>query len=81
MAEACGLSKVFDVVYRYSSLEAHGNTIGLPPESDAVNGVEVALSHINAFLYAMWLVADNHNPPLSAAEVLTALNMRTILGT
>jgi Family of unknown function (DUF5677) len=79
MAEDSGLSKVYDVVFRFNSLEVHGNTLGLT-EPQPMDGVVVALSAVNAFLRVTVLVADSE-VPLTAEEVLGALNMRSIPGT
>lgn len=81
IAKESGLSKVYDIVYRYDSLEVHGNTFGLSDLRSEMDGIAVAVSAINAFLRVILSVADNKDQPLTADEVLSVLNMRSIPGT
>ncbi len=81
IAKESGLSKVYDIVYRYDSLEVHANTFGLSELKSEMDGIAVAVSAINAFLRVILLVADNKDRPVTAEEVLSALNMRPIPGT
>jgi Family of unknown function (DUF5677) len=81
LAKDSGLSKVYDIVYRYDSLEVHGNTFGLSDLKPDMDGTAVAVSAINAFLRVILLVADNKDRPLTADEVLSVLNMRSVPGT
>jgi hypothetical protein len=76
-----GLGKVFDIVYRYNSLEAHANTFGLSEMKSEMDGVLASISAINAFLRAILLVADNIDRPVPAGQILLTLNMRYIPGT
>jgi hypothetical protein len=75
IAELTGLSKVYDIVYRYNSLEVHGNTFGLSEMKPEMDGIAVAASAINALLQVILLVADNRDHPLTADEVLSSLPM------
>jgi hypothetical protein len=81
LAKDSGLSKVYDIVYRYDSLEVHGNTFGLADFKSDMDGIAVAVSAINAFLRVILTVADNTDRPLTADEVLSVLNMRSVPGT
>lgn len=81
IAKESGLSKVYDIVYRYDSLEVHGNTFGLSDLKPEMDGIAVAVSAINAFLRVILLVADNKDRSLTADEVLSALNMRSVPAT
>jgi hypothetical protein len=74
-AKALGLSKVYDIVYRYDSLEVHGNTFEVSDIQPQMDGVSVAASAINALLSVILLVVDNRDHPLTADEILSALNM------
>ncbi len=81
IAKESGLSKVYDIVYRYDSLEVHGNTFGLSDLKPKMDGIAVAVSAINAFLRVILRVADNKDQPLTADEILSILNMRYLPGT
>ena len=81
IAKESGLSKVYDIVYRYDSLEVHGNTFGLSDMKPEMDGIAVAVSAINAFLRVILLVADNRDRSLTADEVLSALNILPVPGT
>ncbi len=81
IAKESGLSKVYDIIYRYDSLEVHGNTFGLSELKSKMDGIAVAVSAINAFLKVILLVADTKDRSLTADEVLSALNMRGVPGT
>ncbi len=76
IAQESGLSRVYDIVYRYDSLEVHGNTFGLSGANSEMDAIAVGVSAINAFLKVILLIADNKDRPLTAGEVLSALNMR-----
>jgi hypothetical protein len=75
IAAASGLSKVYDIVYRYDSLEVHGNTFEVSEMKPQMDGIAVAASAVNALLRAILLVVDNKDRPLVADEILAALNM------
>jgi hypothetical protein len=78
IAHKCGLEKVYDIIYRYNSLEVHGNTFGLT-ENHPANAVTVAVSAINAFLRVILNFVDAREHPLTAAEVLGLLNMQNVV--
>jgi hypothetical protein len=75
IAAASGLTKVYDIVYRYDSLEVHGNTFEVSDMKPQMDGIAVAASAVNALLRAILLVVDNRDRPLTADEILAALNM------
>jgi hypothetical protein len=81
IAKEAGLSQVYDIVYRYDSLEVHGNTFGLSELKPGMDGIAVAISAINAFLRVILLVADNKDHAVTAHEILSTLNMRSVPGT
>jgi hypothetical protein len=60
MAQQCGLTKVYDIAYRFGSLEAHGTMPGLSllAESDE-NGMVSQLPAVTAILRAILVVVDN----------------------
>lgn len=78
IARESGLAKVYDIIYPFNSLEVHGNTLGLS-ENNPAHTVAVALSAINAFLRAILNVVHAKENPLTAAEVLTLLNMQNLV--
>lgn len=79
IAKASGLSRVYDVVYRFDSLHVHGNTFGLERENRQ-EGPPIALSAINAILNVMILLVDKPAQIVTADEVLTTLGMHTLAG-
>jgi hypothetical protein len=81
LAVASGLGKVYDVVFRYSSLEVHGNTFLVSEMNPDQDGIAVAASTINALLRVILLIADSKDRTLTPDEVLAALNMRHTPGT
>ncbi len=81
MAQESGLSKLYDIIYRFDSLEVHANTFGLSEFKSEMDPIAVAASAINAFLRVILLIADNKNRVVTADEVLSTLNMRSFGGT
>jgi hypothetical protein len=81
IATDSGLSKVYDIVYRYDSLEVHGNTFGLSEMNCEMDGIAVAASAVNALLRVILLIVDNKDRTMTADEVLSTLNIRHIKGT
>jgi Family of unknown function (DUF5677) len=81
MAEDAKLGSVYDIVFRFDSLEVHGNTYGWSELPQEIDGVGRVLSAINAFLRAMLYVADHQDKPPSAQEIMAVLNIRHIPGT
>ncbi len=82
IASKLGLSKAYDIVYRFSSLEMHGKTFGLPSSSED-NGLEAGFSTIISLLKAFCLIVDNkalHNRTTTANEVLLVLGIDTLGG-
>jgi hypothetical protein len=66
MAIASGLGKLYDIAYRFPSLEVHGNTYRR--RTDDEKGLLAAFSAIIAFLEAEILITDNR--ATTAGEVL-----------
>jgi Family of unknown function (DUF5677) len=81
IATDSGLSKVYDIVYRYDSLEVHGNTFGLGEMKCEMDGIAVAASAVNALLRVTLLLVDNKDRIVTADEVLSTLNIKHIRGT
>jgi Family of unknown function (DUF5677) len=81
IADKTGLGKLYDIVYRFESLEVHGNTFGLMERKSELDGVAVALSTVNALLRAVLLIADNKNGTVTADDVLSTLNIQHVPGT
>jgi len=69
LASELGLSAVYNLLYRYGSLEVHGNTFGwIQAKSPTATD-----STANALLKAVLLVADNRERAFPANEILLSL--------
>jgi len=79
IAKDLGLSKLYDVTYRFDSLHVHANMFGLGRENEQ-EGTAVALSAINATLKVIVLLADRSAGSVTADEVLTSLGLHTLAG-
>ncbi len=77
IAAESGLGKVYDLIYRFYSLEVHGNTFEMPLSVDA-DGVSSTLCAIGALLNAMIFVIDNRNRTVVAEEVLRVLGLEKL---
>jgi hypothetical protein len=71
LAVKLGLGKVYDLIYRYPSMEVHGTTFDLPAAS-----AEAGLSSIVSLVKCIGLVVDNRvlrNEATTADEILGIL--------
>jgi len=73
IAQGLGLQKLYDVLYRASSLDVHGNTFGLPvpPEEPGY----IALSSIDGILACMVDVLALPRKPYDAKAILTRMRV------
>ncbi len=77
MAQQCGLAKVYDIAYRFGSLETHGTMPGLSLLVESEDeGMIAQLPAITAILRAILMVVDNglngqSTPPERILEVLS----------
>jgi hypothetical protein len=77
-----GLSRVYDLFYRYPSMEVHGKAFGLPSPNEE-GGLLALLSAIVLLAKAIGLIADNRvlqNRTTTADEILRLLGMADIPG-
>jgi len=79
IAKESGLSKVYDVLYRFHSLEVHAKTFGIPLSKGA-DMVAAALCSINAILKVMILVVDKPPGTITAKEILRLLGIESLGG-
>lgn len=79
MARETGLSKLYDVVYRYGSLTPHALTFGLGPEEAGRDPILATLSATNGVLGLITLTLDEPTPP-TAKELLDILGLGKIGG-
>jgi hypothetical protein len=82
LAMKLGLSRLYDMLYRYPSLEAHGKAFGLPSPSQE-EGIFAMLSSVVVLVNAIRLVSDNavlENRPTTAIELLTFIGIEDIPG-
>nr|HEV7952810.1 DUF5677 domain-containing protein [Candidatus Acidoferrales bacterium] len=75
LAFESGLGKVYDILYRFNSLDVHGNTFGLPLDEDK-NSIPVIVSAIVAFLRAMLFIVKGE--AATAEDILQVLNIRSV---
>jgi hypothetical protein len=73
ISNECGLGRVYDMYYRYFSLEVHGNSYAFQSENDP-RTIAAVLSGVNAFLNLILFLLDSRNRVVSASEILTRLN-------
>jgi Family of unknown function (DUF5677) len=81
MAEQCGVGSVYDIVYRRTTLEVHGNSIGLNDRRREFYGLgkaDEALEMVAALLRIIRLVASSTSA-VSADEILSRLNRDLML--
>lgn len=76
MAIASGLGKLYDIAYRFPSLEVHGNTYRR--RTDDEKGLLAAFPAIIAFLEAEILITDNR--ATTAGEVLRHMRIEKLAG-
>jgi hypothetical protein len=81
IAEECGLQKLYDLPFRFSSLAVHGNTFGLYADGATEAWALSCLPAIIAFVKATALIADNYpDRNTTAAEILGILRLDKIPG-
>jgi len=83
LAARLGLRKVYDLLYRYPSMEVHGKAFGLPSQSEE-GGILAALSAIVALVKTIGAIADNRvlrSQATTAAEIINFLRLDGIAGT
>jgi hypothetical protein len=73
IAKDAGLHAVYDLLYRFGSLELHGKSFGLPDQDD--ERLPAALCAINALMAAITQIVDNPPQSLSAGDVLRVLGI------
>jgi hypothetical protein len=77
IAQKLGLQKVYDILYRASSLELHGNTFGLPqPQGDEAD--YMALSAIDAILDCLLATVSLPRKPYDAQDILIRMRIEKI---
>jgi Family of unknown function (DUF5677) len=81
IAQDTGLARLYDVVYRYESLEVHGNTFGFSDEKTVMDGVAAAISAVAAILRVVLVLADSKDRVVTSGEILTVLNIQHLKGT
>jgi hypothetical protein len=82
LARKLGLGKVYDLVYRYPSMEVHGRAFRLPSPSEE-GGIAPALSAIVSLVSAIGLIADNRvlrDRATAAHEIIHLLRLDGIAG-
>lgn len=82
LAKKLGLSKVYDLLYRFPSLEVHGKMFGLPSQSEE-EGIRGVLSFIVSLATAIALIADNRvlrNRTTTANEIIHVLRLDRVAG-
>jgi hypothetical protein len=78
MAVESGLGKVYDIVYRFDSLEVHGNIFPRLSQADEEKALLAAFPAIIAFLEAEILITDNR--ATTAEEVLHHMRINKLGG-
>ena len=76
IAKDVGLGGIYDVVYRYASLEVHGKTFGIFSSDDGNGAIMPTLHAIIAMLNVIIRVADNcvvRGQPTAATDILQEL--------
>lgn len=73
ISNECGLGRVYDMFYRYFSLEVHGNSYAFQIENDT-RTIAAVLSGVNAFLNLILFLLENRNRVVAPSEILGRLN-------
>lgn len=82
LAMELGLGKLYDLLYRSSSMEVHGKAFGLPSWSEE-EGIYAALSAIVSLVKCINLIVDNRvsqNRVTTPDEILRLLGIESIAG-
>jgi hypothetical protein len=74
IAQKLGLQKVYDILYRGASLDLHGNTFGLPEQSDE-DAAYAALSSIDAILSCLVPLVELPRKPYDAKAILVLMRL------
>jgi hypothetical protein len=72
IATECGLRAVYDLLYKFDSVEAHGKSFELIPRVRAIE-----LSIVNALLNAIILIVDRPPQGVDVSEVLEKLGVKS----
>jgi len=80
IAAECGLGKLYDIPFRFASLETHGNTfLGDASPYDSESATLAALPAVISFVRVATLIADNYpNTVTSAEDILRVLRLDKI---
>jgi hypothetical protein len=73
ISDECGLGRVYDMYYRYFSLEVHGNSYTFQAGNDE-RTIAAVVSGVNAFLNLFLFLLDNKTRIITAREILAHLN-------
>lgn len=82
LAKRLGLSKVYDLLYRFFSMEVHGKVFGLPSQSEA-EGLSAAISAVVVLVKTIGVIADNRvlrNQATTPGEIIRLLRLDGIGG-
>lgn len=74
IAQKLGLQKVYDILFRGTSLDIHGNTFGLP-EHSGEGGDYDALSAIDAILACLVALLELPRKPYDAKAILVRMRL------
>ncbi len=81
LAKDLGLSKVYDIVYRFSSLEVHIKTFGMSPSDE--EALLAGLASIVSLIKVISLITENkvlRNQKTAADEILKVLRINNVGG-
>lgn len=77
IADSCGLSRIYDFVYRFHSLELHAFTYGIMENEKDLRS---SLCAVVAMLNAVLLIAENRGRPTTTTEILGVLGLESFDG-
>lgn len=80
IAQQCGLQRVYDIVYRFDSLEVHANTFCLSPPDENALGLTAALSSISAILKCILTILTPPRKEVKPEELLKILRVEKMPG-
>ena len=78
IAAEVGLTKVYDIAYRFFSLHVHGKTYGLPSGKKLEEGAAFALAAVVSLLQSILLITENrllHDRETSGADIEKVLRV------
>jgi hypothetical protein len=73
ISNECGLGRVYDIFYRYFSLEVHGNSYAFQSGNDEMTIAAIG-SGVNAFLNLILFLLDNRTRDIAPSEIIIRLN-------